>query len=137
MRTVSCCVAIFIVTIIPTTPVIYSLKFVIAFNFLRNDFLPFSSSDCFENQPVLGLGVRQLGTEVAYRVSFKRVLKTVLQALLLKHHPANFHCMCNVNCVAPEKKYIQVAYQVSKIFSHENFGQIYILFTGSIEWKSK
>ena len=58
MRTVSCCVAIFIVTIIPTTPVIYSLKFVIAFNFLGNDFLPFNSSGCFEKQPVLGLGVR-------------------------------------------------------------------------------
>ena len=103
MRTVSCCVTIFILIIIPTTPVIYSLKFVIALNFLGDDFLPFNSSGCFENQPVLGLDVRWLDNEVAHRVSFKRDLKTVLQALLLKDHPADFHCMCNVNCVAPEK----------------------------------
>ena len=48
---------IILVTASPTTPVIYSLKFFV-FNSMGIDFLKFSSGHCFENQPVLGLGVR-------------------------------------------------------------------------------
>ena len=57
MRTVSCCFPIFLVTTHPTTPVIYSLKFLV-FNFLDIHFLASSSSHCCENQPVLGSGVQ-------------------------------------------------------------------------------
>ena len=32
MKTVSCCFALFLVTASPTTPLIYSLKFLIVFN---------------------------------------------------------------------------------------------------------
>ena len=60
MRTVSCCFIIvpFLVTKSSTTPVIYSLKFLVVFNLLGNSFLAFSSSHSCENQPVLGLSVR-------------------------------------------------------------------------------
>ena len=58
MRTVSCCFTIFLVTASPTSPVIYSLKILVVFDFLRIDFLAFSSSHDCENQPVLGLGVQ-------------------------------------------------------------------------------
>ena len=55
MRTVSCCFEVFLVTASPRTPVIYSLKFVIVFNFW-----PFIFShlvEVNENQSILGLGV--------------------------------------------------------------------------------
>ena len=50
--------AIFLVTASPTAPVINLLKLLVVFNFLRADFLAFSSSCGCENQPVLGLGIR-------------------------------------------------------------------------------
>ena len=40
MRTISCCFTVFFVTISHTTPVIFSLKFIIVFNFLGIDFTP-------------------------------------------------------------------------------------------------
>ena len=55
MRTVYDCFTVFLVTTNPTTPVIYSLKFVIVFNFwafIFSHLLPVT-----ENQPALGLGV--------------------------------------------------------------------------------
>ena len=58
MRTVFCCFTIFLVTASLTAPVIYSLKFVVVFNFLSIDFLAFSSSDGCKNWSVLGLGVQ-------------------------------------------------------------------------------
>ena len=54
MRTV-CCFTVFLVTASPTTPVIYSLKFTIVFNFLA--FIFSHSVPITENQPVLELGV--------------------------------------------------------------------------------
>ena len=64
MRKVYCCFTLFLVTTSPTTPVIYSLKFLV-FNFLVIEFLAFSSGHHFENQPVLRLGVRWLDAEIA------------------------------------------------------------------------
>ena len=55
MRTVYYCFTVFLMTTNPTTPVIYSLKFVIVFNFwafIFSHLLPVT-----ENQPALGLGV--------------------------------------------------------------------------------
>ena len=54
MRTISSCFTVFLVTIIPTAPVIYSLKFVV-FNF--RVFIFSHSIPVTENQPVLGCGV--------------------------------------------------------------------------------
>ena len=42
-------VTIFLVTASPTTPVNYSLKFLVVFKYLGIDFLGFSSSHYFEN----------------------------------------------------------------------------------------
>ena len=55
MRTVSCCLTVFLVTTSPTTPVTYSLKFVTVFHFWAFIFSP--SEAVTENRPVLGLGV--------------------------------------------------------------------------------
>ena len=57
MRTVSFCFTKVLLIASPTTTVIFSLKFLVVFNFLRIDFLSFNSSHCCENQPVLWLGV--------------------------------------------------------------------------------
>ena len=65
MRTVPCCFTIFLVTGSPTTPVIYSLKFLVVFNFLTINFLAFSTGHRCENQPVLSLGGRLLDAGVA------------------------------------------------------------------------
>ena len=40
MRTISCCFTVFFVTISHTAPVIFTLKFIIVFNFLGIDFTP-------------------------------------------------------------------------------------------------
>ena len=58
MRIVSCCFVIFLVTAKATTPVVYSLKFFVVFNFLQIDFLAFSSSHRCEYQLALGLVVQ-------------------------------------------------------------------------------
>ena len=55
MKTVSCCFTLFLVPTSSTTPVIYSLKFVIAFIF--GAFILSHTVAATHNQPVLGLGV--------------------------------------------------------------------------------
>ena len=55
MKTVSCCFILFLVPTSPTTPVIYSLKFVIAFIFWA--FIFYHTVAVTENESLLGLGV--------------------------------------------------------------------------------
>ena len=55
MRTVYYCFTVFLVTTNPTTPVIYSLKFVIVFNFWA--FIFSHSVPVSENEPLSGLGI--------------------------------------------------------------------------------
>ena len=54
MKTVSCCFILFLVPTSPTTPVIYSLKFVIAFIFWA--FIFSHTVAVTENESLLGLG---------------------------------------------------------------------------------
>ena len=57
MRRGSSCFTLFLVTASTKTVLIYSLKFVIVSICLEIDFFLFSSSNCCENQPFLGIGV--------------------------------------------------------------------------------
>ena len=63
MRTIFLFFTIFLLTTSYTILMMYSLK-LFAFIFLAIDFLTFSSNWRCENQSILGLGARQLDTEV-------------------------------------------------------------------------
>lgn len=52
MKIVFCCFTIFLLTASSKTPVSFSLKILIVFDFLEIDFLAFSRGHRCENQPV-------------------------------------------------------------------------------------